>query len=55
VIQILTYIIIGIILATIGLSLLTGVAELIEVFLEWLKCWFAVKIAEYNVRIGDLA
>ena len=50
-----TYIIIGIILATIGLSLLSSVAELIEVFFEWLKCKLAIKIAEYNVRIGDLA
>ena len=54
-IQILTYIIIGVILATIGLSLVNGVAELIEVFFEYIKCKLAIKIAEYNVRIGDLA
>ena len=50
-----TYLIIGIILATIGLSLLTGLAGTIDVFFELIKSFMAVKIAQCNVKINDLA
>ena len=54
-IYILTYVILGIILATIGLSLFNGIAELIETLFEYFKYALAVKIAEYNVKINELA
>ena len=49
-----TYLIIGIILATIGLSLLTGIADTIDVFFELIKSFIAVKIAQCNVKINNL-
>ena len=50
-----TYLIIGIILATVGLSLLTGIANTIDVFFELIKSFMAVKIAQCNIKINDLA
>ena len=50
-----TYLIIGIILATVGLSLLTGIADTIDVFFELIKSFIAVKIAQCNVKINNLA
>ena len=50
-----TYIILGVILATIGLTLLNGISETIELLFELLKACIAIKIAKYNELIKDLA
>ena len=54
-IQILTYIILGVILATIGLTLLNGISETIELLFELLKARLAIKITKYNAQIKELA
>lgn len=44
----------GILLATIGLSLINGVSAFIETFFEWARGLFALKITRLNKNITDL-
>lgn len=46
-----TYIIIGAILATIGLSLITGISEVLSLIFEVWKAKLALKIAKINALI----
>lgn len=48
-----TYIIIGAILATIGLSLITGISEILSLIFEVWKAKLALKIAKINALITE--
>ena len=48
------YFILGIIFATVGLTLLDFITALIANLAELVKGWFSVKIAEYNSQITNL-
>ena len=48
------YFILGIIFATVGLTLLDFITALIANLAELVKGWFSVKIADYNNQILNL-
>ena len=48
------YFILGIIFATVGLTLLDFITALIANLADLVKAWFSVKIADYNSQITNL-
>ena len=51
----LKYLFAGAMIATVGLSILTGVVDVIDVVFEWIKGIFAVKITTLNQIISNIA